>query len=397
MNLIQSIPVPKVNVPVPFSPEQASTFAPHVDALYVYLIAITAFFTLGITAVIIFFAVKYRRRQAAELPRPVHGSMVLELTWTIIPLMIAMTIFVWGASIFFKAYRAPNQAMEIYVVGKQWMWKFQHQTGQREINELHVPVGARVRLTMTTEDVIHSFYVPAFRVKLDVVPGRYTQTWFEATKAGRYYMFCAEYCGTNHSGMGGYVEVMEPAAYQQWLAGGTGSESAAAQGRKLFQDRGCASCHQVDPGGQQGRGPTLYGLFGKQQAIQGDGNVTVDETYIRESILNPQAKLAAGFQPIMPTYQGQLSEEQVLQLIAYIRSLGPQQQSAPAGGGGTRGGPGEGGGAVTTTGQSPDVQRSNPIGPTQPRPSQGGGAPGSTGPGGARPPAGTNPQPPQNP
>jgi cytochrome c oxidase subunit 2 len=361
-----------VNVPVPFSPEQASTFAPHVDALYAYLIAITAFFTLGITAVIIFFAIKYRRRQAAELPRPIAGSMVLELTWTIIPLLISMTIFVWGASIFFKAYRTPQQAMEIYVVGKQWMWKFQHQTGQREINELHVPAGARVKLTMTTEDVIHSFYVPAFRIKQDVVPGRYLQTWFEATKPGKYYLFCTEYCGTNHSGMGGYVYVMEPAAYQQWLAGGTGTESAASQGMKLFQERGCASCHQAEPGGQQGRGPTLYGIFGQQQAIEGDGSVTVDEAYIRESILNPQAKLAAGFQNIMPTYQGQLSEEQVLQLVAYIRSLSPGQpgtagSTGATGAGGPQGATRNPTTGPTTGGVSPTQQRMNPIGPTDPR------------------------------
>jgi cytochrome c oxidase subunit 2 len=355
---MQSIPIPKVVVP--FAPEQASTFAPHVDALYAYLIALTAFFTLGITAAIIFFAVKYRRRQAAELPRPVHGSMVLELTWTVIPLLISMTIFVWGASIFFKAYRAPQQAMEVYVVGKQWMWKFQHQTGQREINELHVPVGARVKLTMTTEDVIHSFYVPAFRIKQDVVPGRYLQTWFEATKAGKYYLFCTEYCGTNHSGMGGYVYVMEPAAYQQWLAGGTGSESAASQGQKLFQQRGCASCHQVEAGGQQGRGPTLYGIFGKQQQVEGGTTVTVDEAYIRESILNPQARIAAGFQNIMPTFQGQLSEEQILQLVAYVRSLGAAQEGAAAAGsapGTTTTGP-------TTGGVPPQQQRMNPLGPT---------------------------------
>ena len=358
MNLIQSIPIPKVVVP--FSPEQASTFAPHVDALYAYLLALTAFFTLGITAAIIFFAVKYRRRQAGELPRPIAGSMVLELTWTIIPLLISMTIFVWGASIFFKAYRAPQQAMEVYVVGKQWMWKFQHQTGQREINELHVPVGARVKLTMTTEDVIHSFYVPAFRIKQDVVPGRYLQTWFEATKAGKYYLFCTEYCGTNHSGMGGYVYVMEPAAYQQWLAGGTGSESAASQGQKLFQERGCASCHQVEAGGQQGRGPSLYGLFGKKQPVEGGQEVTVDEAYIRESILNPQAHIAAGFQNIMPTFQGQLSEEQVLQLVAYIRSLGQAQEASDAAGsapGTTTTGP-------TTGGIPPQQQRMNPVGPT---------------------------------
>jgi cytochrome c oxidase subunit 2 len=360
VNLMQSIPIPNINLPVPFSPEQASTFAPHVDALYVYLVTLTAFFTLAISAAIIFFAVKYRRRRADELPRPIAGSMVLELTWTIIPLLIAMTIFVWGASIFFKAYRAPQQAMEVYVVGKQWMWKFQHQTGQREINELHIPVGARVKLTMTTEDVIHSFYVPAFRIKQDVVPGRYLQTWFEATKPGKYYLFCAEYCGTNHSGMGGYVYVMEQAAYQQWLAGGSGTESAASQGMKLFQQRGCASCHQVEAGGQQGRGPTLYGVFGKQQQIEGDGAVTVDEGYIRESILNPQAKIAAGFQNIMPTFQGQLNEEQILQLVAYVRSLAGQQQGGAGAGGQTTTGP-------TTGGVSPTTQRSNPIGPTDPR------------------------------
>ena len=378
MNLMQSIPIPKVTVP--FSPEQASTFAPHVDALYAYLIALTAFFSLGITAAIIFFAVKYRRRQHGELPRPIAGSMVLELTWTIIPLLISMTIFVWGASIFFKAYRAPQQAMEVYVVGKQWMWKFQHQTGQREINELHVPVGARVKLTMTTEDVIHSFYVPAFRIKQDVVPGRYLQTWFEATKAGKYYLFCTEYCGTNHSGMGGYVYVMEPAAYQQWLAGGTGAESAASQGQKLFQERGCASCHQVEPGGQQGRGPTLYALFGKQQAVEGGASVTVDESYIRESILNPRAHVAAGFQDIMPAFQGQLSEEQILQLVAYIRSLAPA--AAGAGGGAGAAAPGATTtGTTTTGGVAPQQQRMNPVGPTGER--QGSPAPQAAPAGGA--------------
>jgi cytochrome c oxidase subunit 2 len=220
-----------------------------------------------------------------------------------------------------------------------------------------------VKLTMTTEDVIHSFYVPAFRIKQDVVPGRYLQTWFEATKAGKYYLFCTEYCGTNHSGMGGYVYVMEPTAYQQWLAGGTGTESAASQGKKLFQERGCASCHQVEAGGQQGRGPTLYGIFGHQQQVEGGGAVTVDEAYVRESILNPQAKIAAGFQNIMPTFQGQLSEEQVLQLVAYIRSLGPagQQQGGAAAAGSQ---PAAG---TTTGGIPPQQQRANPIGPTSER------------------------------
>ena len=372
-------------VSVPFAPEQASSFAGEVDMLYLYLVLLTLAFSVLITAAIVFFAIRYRRRSPGEVPRPRAGSLVLEVTWTVIPLMIAMTIFAWGASVYFRLYRAPNNAMEIFVVGKQWMWKFQHATGQREINELHVPVGSRVKLTMTTEDVIHSLYVPAFRIKMDVVPGRYTQTWFEPTKAGRYYLFCTEYCGTNHSGMGGYVEVMEPAAYQQWLSGG-GSESAAAQGQKVFQERGCASCHQED---RQGRGPMLQGLFGKQQPLQDGGVVTVDETYLRESILNPQAKIVAGFQPIMPTYQGQLSEEQVLQLIAYIRSLGT--------GGGGGGATGPAAGTTTTTGGAAiDSLRSNPLAPTDPRSVTGGAGGSSTAPAntspGARPGGATQPQ-----
>ena len=357
-------------VTVPFAPEQASTVAPEVDALYAYLWAITIFFSTLITICIIYFAVKYRRRHAAEVPRPRHGSMILEVTWTVIPLLISMTIFVWAASIYFKVYRTPKQAMEVYVVGKQWMWKFQHQTGQREINELHVPLGARVKLTMTTEDVIHSFYVPAFRIKMDVVPGRYTQTWFEATKPGRFYLFCTEYCGTNHAGMNGYVEVMEPTAYQAWLAGGSGSESAAAQGQKLFQDRGCASCHTVEQNGAPGRGPNLFGVFGKPQPLQNGQTVVVDEAYVRESILNPQAKLAAGYTVMMPTYQGQLNEEQVLQLIAFIRSLGAEQQQ-PGGGGG--GGAATAPAAPLSTGP-PGQQLMNPVGPTTPGQPAAGGA-----------------------
>jgi cytochrome c oxidase subunit 2 len=357
-------------VSVPFAPEQASVVAAEVDALYAYVWLITIFFTVLITALIIYFAIKYRRRQPNEVPRPNAGSLVLEMTWTAIPLVISMTIFIWGASLYFKQYRAPQQAMEVFVVGKQWMWKFQHATGQREINELHVPVGTRVKLTMTTEDVIHSVFIPAFRLKMDVVPGRYSQTWFEATKPGRYYLFCTEYCGLNHSGMGGYIEVMEPAAYQQWLSGG-GSLSAAAMGQRLFQDRGCATCHQQS---QQGRGPMLLGLFGKQQVLQTGESVTVDEAYIRESILNPQAKLAAGFQPIMPTYQGQLSEDQILQLVAYIRSLGTETGASPeglpsaaTGSAGAAGAGGAGQGARSTSGAPAESLRMNPLAPTSPQ------------------------------
>ncbi len=361
---------------VPFAPEQASSFAGEVDALYLYLIALTLFFSVTISVLIIYFAIKYRRRSPLEVPRPVHGSMILESAWSIIPLLIAMTIFAWGASLYFKLYRIPNEAMEIYVVGKQWMWKFQHAEGQREINELHVPVGARVKLTMTTEDVIHSFFVPAFRIKADVVPGRYTQTWFEATKPGRYYLFCAEYCGTNHSGMGGWIVVMEPTEYQQWLSGGA-TDSAASQGQKVFQERGCASCHQEK---QQGRGPILNGLFGKPVSLDNGEVVTADESYIRESIINSQAKIVSGFQrpSIMPTYQGQLNEEQLLQLIAYIRSLGTNTPSTTGGTASAREG------STLTTGTSPDVQRSNPLAPTAPRGAGQRSAPVTTSPGATR-------------
>jgi len=357
---------------VPFAPEQASTFAGEVDALYLYLIVITLFFSVLITGLIIFFALKYRRRSPLEVPRPVAGSIKLEALWTVIPFVIAMSIFAWGASLYFKLYRTPKEAMEIYVVGKQWMWKFQHGGGQREINELHVPVGSRVKLMMTTEDVIHSFFVPAFRIKADVVPGRYTTTWFEATKTGRYYLFCAEYCGTNHSGMGGYVVVMEPTEYQAWLSGGA-TESPASQGQKIFQSLGCATCHASD---QQGRGPMLQGLFGKPVQLDNGETVVADESYIRESIVNPRAKTVAGFQQIMPTYQGQVSEEQLLYLIAYIRSLGTTTE-----GGATGASTGRSAGTQTTTGIDPDAQRSNPLGPTSPR---GTGSPVTTSPDSSR-------------
>jgi cytochrome c oxidase subunit 2 len=219
--------------------------------------------------------------------------------------------------------------MEIYVVGKQWMWKVQHTDGQREINELHVPVGRPVKLIMGSEDVIHSYYIPDFRVKADVIPGRYNTLWFTATKAGRYRLFCAEYCGTKHSGMIGWVIAMEPADYQAWLAGGRAEDSPVASGAKLFQDLACDTCHKTD---SQGRGPMLTNLFGKQVELQGGGTVTVDEAYIRESIVNPQAKVVAGFQPIMPTFQGLVSEEQLLHLIAYVRSLSqPGQVPAATG------------------------------------------------------------------
>ena len=366
------IPLPKLDLPrVPFTPEQASTIAGHVDALYLYLILITLFFSVLVAVLIFYFAVKYRRRTPDELPQPVAGSLPLETMWTVIPFLITMTIFVWGASLYFALYRPPSDAIEIFVVGKQWMWKVQHTEGQREINELHVPLGAKVKLTMTTEDVIHSFAVPAFRIRSDVVPGRYTYVWFQATRTGRFHLFCTEYCGTNHSGMTGYVEVMEPAAYQAWLAGGA-NESPAAQGEKLFQSLGCASCHRLDA---QGRGPMLTGVFGKTQKMDTGQEVLADEAYIRESILDPQAKRVLGFGSVlMPSFRSQVTEEQILQLIAYIRSLAaPGQGAASASGaptGGTMTTAVPNNNSTTTTGIAPDTQRMNPVGSTAPRGTQ---------------------------
>jgi cytochrome c oxidase subunit 2 len=310
---------------IPFLPESASTLSGRVDALYFYLSGVTLFFTILISGVLIFFVIKYRRRSPFEIPRPIAGSHKLETLWSIIPFLIAMSFFIWGTRVYFAQYRVPKDGIEVYVVAKQWMWKFQHSTGQREINELHVPVGRKVKLIMATEDVIHDLFVPAFRIKADVVPGKYVTEWFEATKPGRYHLFCAEYCGMNHSGMGGWVIVMEPTDFDNWLSGNANQQSAASAGQQLYQSMGCASCHGANAEG--GRGPALQGVFNSQTQLNNGQVVKADENYLRESIINPQAKIVSGFGPIMPSFQGQVTEEQLLQLTAYIRSLGA---TAPA-------------------------------------------------------------------
>jgi len=303
-----------------------------VDHLLYFLLAVAVFFSLLIFCAIFYFAIRYRRRSENELPGVVHGGMPFEILWTVIPFGLTMVMFTWGASIYFNESRPPDNALDIYVVAKQWMWKLEHLEGQSEINELHIPLGRAVRLTMTSEDVIHSFFVPAFRTKQDVVPGRYTTTWFTPTKAGKYHLFCAEYCGTNHSRMGGWVYVMEPRDYEAWLSGGTSGGSLAENGQKLFEELACANCHKPDG---SGRCPSLTGLFGKTVQLVGGGTVKADEAYIRESILQPQAKIVAGYGPIMPTFQGLVTEEGVMQLIEYIKSLGPQPGSGLAQTGGT--------------------------------------------------------------
>jgi cytochrome c oxidase subunit 2 len=307
----------------PIYPDQASTIAQGVDRLHFFLTGITLFFTAIIFSTIFYFAVKYRRRSEDEKPPLILGSLPLELAWTLIPLALTVIVFVWSSSLYFRNARPPAASMEIFVVGKQWMWVIQHPEGPREINELHVPVGRPVKLTMTSQDVIHDFYIPAFRVKRDVLPGRYSSIWFQATKTGQYHLFCAQYCGAMHAAMGGWVYVMTPADYEQWLSGGAKGESMAAAGNRLFGQYGCVSCHIADG---TGRGPVLQGVFGHPVKLQDGRTVMADEAYVRESILNPSAKIVDGYTPIMPTFQGQISEEQVLQLIAYIKSLGAEER-----------------------------------------------------------------------
>jgi cytochrome c oxidase subunit 2 len=304
---------------IPFLPPSASSLSGSVDALYLYLIGITGFFTLLIVCSLIFFMIKYRRRSLYEIPRPIAGSHKLETLWSVIPFIIAMSFFAWGSQLYFEQSRPPNNAIDVYVVGKQWMWKIQHSTGQREINEVHVPVGRKIKLIMTSEDTIHDFFVPAFRIKADVLPGKYTTQWFEATKTGTYHLFCAEYCGMNHSGMVGSVIVMEPSEFNDWLSGNSSQLSPASAGQQLYQTLGCVSCH--GSAGAGGRGPALAGVFGSQVFLNSGKVIKADEAYIRESIVDPQAKLVDGFGPIMPTFQGQVSEEQILQILAFIKSL----------------------------------------------------------------------------
>src|SRR3984885_195915 len=303
---------------LPLLPEAASAVAPDVDHLYIYLTLVSVVMSVLIFGTIFVFALKYRRR-GDEVPAPMHGSWKLEVTWSVIPFLVMLTFFWWGAKIYFLNATPPPDAIDVYAIGKQWMWKLQYPGGQREINELHVPIGRPVKVTLASEDVIHSFFIPALRVKHDVVPGHYDVMWFNATKPGRYHIFCAEYCGTEHSGMVGWVTIMTPADYENWLAGGGSSGTMAQQGERQFEQLGCSGCHLL---ARQGRGPNLRGLYGSRVQLTNGQTVPADDAYIRESILNPNAKLAAGFGPnVMPSFQGQISEEGILHLVVYIKSL----------------------------------------------------------------------------
>ena len=306
---------------IPLFPQQGSTLAADVDALYFFITAVTAFVAILVTIVVIYFAAKYSTNDPLKVGARIHGSIPLELAWSIIPFLVTIVIFVWSANVFFDLQRPPDQTLEIYATGKRWMWKFQHLDGQNEINELHVPAGRPVKITFTSEDVLHSLFFPAFRTKADAIPGRYSTVWFTPTLVGEHHIFCAEYCGTNHSGMVGKVIVMDQTAYEAWLTGNVSGASLAARGERLFSDLACNTCHLSDG---RGRGPSLANKFGAAERLANGATVAIDEAYVRESILTPQSKLVDGYQPLMPTFQGLVSEENVMALVEYVKSLRAQ-------------------------------------------------------------------------
>jgi cytochrome c oxidase subunit II len=311
----------------PLFPPRASEMARDIDTLFFATLGVTVFFSTIITILLFYFMVRYRRRYAGQIGQDFTGnSTLLETAWIVVPLVISLGIFAWGARIYFAAARPPADAQQYYVVGKQWMWKIEHPSGKREINELHVPRGQAVKLKMTSEDVIHSFYIPAMRVKTDVVPGKYTTLWFNADTVGTYHLFCSQYCGTEHSRMVGRVIVMDPMEYELWIAGSESGPSSVPSGEELFAAKACNTCHRPDT---TARAPMLWGLFGRSVLLQDGYSIVADEAYIRESIVNPAAKVVLGYQPIMPTYRGQLSEEEIIQLIRYVQAM-----KAPLGAGG---------------------------------------------------------------
>ncbi len=306
----------------PLRPVQASTIASSVDHLYYFLTAVDLFFTVVIFLTIFYFALKYRRRQKGERPAKTEESLPLEITWTVIPVILCAIMFFWSSSLYMRNARPPEASTEIFVIGKQWMWELQHPEGRREIDELHIPVGQPIKLTMTSQDVIHDFFIPAFRVKKDVVPGMYSSIWFEATKTGKYHFFCAQYCGTNHSLMKGWVYVMTPSDYEQWLSGGVKEPTMAQAGAQLYEQFGCITCHGT------GKGPPFVNLYGSRVKLSDGTTVVADDAYLRESILFPSAQIVAGYPEIMPTFKGQITEEQILQLIAYIKSLNTTERTS---------------------------------------------------------------------
>jgi cytochrome c oxidase subunit 2 len=298
-------------------PPEASKIAPQMDALLFFMVLVSLIGLTIVVLLIVSFSILYSKKRHPVAVQ-VEGSTLLETTWTIIPLGLFLVMFVWGALIYFRVYTPPANSMNIYVVGKQWMWKAEHPGGQHEINALHVPTGRAVQVTLISQDVFHSFSIPAFRVKREAIPGRYTTVWFEATVPGTYHLFCTQYCGTNHSQMTGDIVVMTPEDFRKWLASSTSGASLAQNGERLFASLSCAACHNTRP---DARGPNLAGVYGAKLPLASGGTVIADDAYLREAILNPSQHVTQGYTPIMPTYQGQISEEGVIALLEYIKNL----------------------------------------------------------------------------
>jgi cytochrome c oxidase subunit 2 len=306
----------------PIFPREASVSAAQVDHLYLSLVAMSMIVLFVIFVPMVFFLFRYRRGHRANRSPLRVSTWKIEITWTLIPLILTMGLFAWGARVYFDVEVPPQGTLEINVVGKQWMWKIQHQEGNREINELHIPVGRPVKITLASEDVIHSFFIPAFRIKQDVVPGRFTTEWFTPTQTGDFHIFCSQYCGASHSQMTGTVHVMVPAAYQAWLVNGAVNGTLAQSGEKLFRTLGCSGCHE---GNSVVRAPRLEGLYDRLVPLENGQVVPADDRYIRDCILLPESQRVAGYPPLMPSFRGRISEEDLFQLIAYIKSLANRQ------------------------------------------------------------------------
>lgn len=305
---------------IPFT-EPASTTAHQVDILFFTLCAVCGIVAASVAGLLFLFAFRYRRRAEDERTPRITGNNRLEWFWTIAPMFVFVGMFLWGAKIYTSVAEPPPDAAEVFVIGKQWMWKIQHPDGQREINELHIPVDRPIKLTLTSEDVIHDFFVPAFRTKIDVIPGRYVHIWYHPTKVGRYHLFCSQYCGTSHANMVGTVFVMERDEYREWLdSHATGS--LADQGRQLFLKLQCITCHSANA---EARAPVLEGLYGRTVNLRNGRTTVADEAYLRESILYPEEKVVQGWEPIMPTFKGQVNEEELIKLLSYVKSLKPGQ------------------------------------------------------------------------
>lgn len=327
MSLVQTAfhSIAALAVLIPLHPPTASRIAGEVDQLYYFLTALTLFFTCLIFGCIFVFMIKYRRRSDDDRAQQILGSVPLEVLWTVIPSLICAGIFIWASYLYVRNARPPANATEIFVIGKQWMWHVQHPEGPREIDALHVPVGQAVKLTMTSQDVIHGFFIPAFRVKKAVLPGAYNSIWFKPDQVGTYHLFCTEYCGAGHSKMIGWIYVMKPSDYAAWLAGEMKSQSMAQEGARLFNQLGCATCHVAN---DTGTAPSLVGIYGKSEPLRDGSTRVVDETLIRQAIIDPNSVLLPHYSPIMPTFKGQVTEEQILQLMAYIKSLGTEERTS---------------------------------------------------------------------